>query len=188
MKYKLEHQTNSWGTHQPVLYDMCSKPRLNILELGCGHNSTQLLSKLALRYNSHVYSFESNEEWVNQCRQYENSNLKLFHIPDWIEFLEKDTYQIQENFFNIIFVDQSPWEARQLSIEKMRFKCHYLILHDADYFPTNKMFDFKDYFQYYRLFLPNEPMPYFTGPPTLLASNFLSCDMDIDYSITEVDI
>lgn len=186
MIFKFEHQNNAWATHQPVLYKMCSAPHLHILEFGCGHNSTRLLSLLAENHGHKVECFESNLEWIQQCKQYETDRLKINLVEDWTTFFKQQPFK--NRHYDIIFVDQSPWEARHLTIDNLYNQTNYLILHDADHFPNHNFFQFADYFRYFKLFLPNPPYPYVTGPPTLLASNYFSCEINIDFSLEVVQL
>jgi hypothetical protein len=62
MKYRLQPDTNPYATHEPVLYYMCNKPNLKILEFGCGDISTRLLSLLTQKYNHQILSFDNNYE------------------------------------------------------------------------------------------------------------------------------
>ena len=81
----------------------------------------------------------------------------------------------------IHFYKKIIWEARHETIKYIKDYSQYIILHDCDYYPHENIFQYSDYFKYWKIFLPPQPWPWRTGPPTLLASNYNTCDFDITY-------
>jgi hypothetical protein len=111
----------------------------------------------------------------------------LFFIDDWNQFFEQDPLGLYNNKYDLIFIDQAPWEARELTLLKLNQNTDYLIIHDSDFTPDYNI-DYNRYLKYYKTYLPLPPYPYKTGPPTLLGSNFYDCNFNIDYSMIWVDI
>jgi len=136
----------------------------------------------------------------------DNSGWHLFfYVPGkkgnshdhWLQFF-KECSLLNNLNFELCFVDQSPWLARYETIKKFRNKVKYIILHDCDFFPRTGIcgkvikhsdsaayvpgvFDFSDIFAYFKVYFPPAPWPLFSGPPTLLGSNFISDLPDVDY-------
>ncbi len=152
------HRTDSYGTHQPVLYEMSCKTDGPIIEFGCGYNSTDLLHEVCKKNRRLLISVDDNQEWLEKFSQkylgdgYEKDNSgwhKFFFVPGvsmedrencnhWITFLD-NTPLLNDIHFDLCFVDQSPWQARLETIKRFRSKSKYIILHDCDYFPENNI-------------------------------------------------
>jgi hypothetical protein len=86
-----------------------------------------------------------------------------------------------------VFIDQSPWEARTLSLEMFKEISEYVLVHDCDYFPHNNIWgkeikpiegpenpgqrDYSDVLKHHKEFFPIT-WQCSTGPPTLIGSQF----------------
>jgi len=192
--------TDPYGTHRPVLAEIIKTTAGNIIECGCGYSSTYQIRSLIDGTNRKLISLESNLEWFNKFKHLENDNHKLFYVDAgnndtddtgniWIDFI-KNNKIICETNFEICFIDQRPWTARTYTLNYFLNKCKLIIVHDVDYFPTNKKWgkiirrlntsnniykyemDFSDVATNFIVYYP--PDKYFagrTGPPTLLCSN-----------------
>lgn len=197
MAFVFEHRTNDYATHQPVLCEMVRRTQGPVIEFGCGFGSTPLLHELCEQSQRKLITLESNKEWLLKFEdKYASSTHKFIHVRDWDVILREP--EIVNTRWDIVFVDQTPWEARHKTILRLKDTCQYVILHDCDYFPAHGIFGreisplkgadhpgerwYGDLFKNYKEFFPLKPWPYErTGPPTLLASNFNSCDVDVNY-------
>ncbi|MEI6242768.1 MAG: hypothetical protein WCP39_05115, partial [Chlamydiota bacterium] len=165
-----------------------------------------------------LISIDDNQEWLQKFSHkylgdgYKEDNSgwhKFFFVPGanrknnqncdyWITFLD-NTKLLNEIYFDLCFVDQSPWQARLETIKRFRSKSKYIILHDCDYFPEHGFagktiqhadyknripgtYDFNDIIKYFKIYLPLKPWPLFSGPPTLLGSDFESNFPEINYN------
>lgn len=82
--------------------------------------------------------------------------------------------------FSLCFIDSSPWSSRELAMKYFENKSEYILIHDVDWFPTNKRFgtvlqgahnfNFDDVSKNWNLYYPKKPWPAPTGPPTLVYS------------------
>ena len=195
-----------YGTHRPVLTDLVKQTKGNIIECGCGNSSTILIKELIKGTDRKLISLESNLEWFNKFKHLEDNNHKLFYInasnddndntgEKWINFIKNEP-KINSLYFEVCFIDQSPWTARTHALKYFKDICPYIIVHDVDYFPTNKKWgkiinkiptqnklitklnmDFTDVVEHYKVYYP--PEEHFTcptGPPTLLCSNIITND------------
>jgi hypothetical protein len=158
---------------------MCCKDNLKILEFGCGNFSSKLLSWLKPQYNLQISSFESDINWIKEVQP--TISYDIYPVDDWNSFLSDNKIRLKEEKYDVAFVDQAPWEARHETIKYIKDSCEYIILHDCDYYPYENIFQYSDYFKYWKIFLTPEPWPWRTGPPTLLASNYSDCNIDILY-------
>ncbi len=215
---KFVHRTNDWATHQPVLYEMAIRTKGAIIEFRCGYNSTEILHEICKTTGRTLISIEDDRDWINMFMEmykgdgYEEDNSgwhKFYHVAGkphidndtealhWVEFLDSFSL-LQTMDFDLAFVDQSPWRARLETINRIKEKVRFIILHDCDCFATDLfplgvtlrpadssnqipgVFDFSKTFRNFKVFFPLRPWPGGSGPPTLLGSSFEEVP-DIDY-------
>lgn len=188
---------NRMATHQPVLWTVAHAARGPIAEFGCGYGSTPLLHELSDRLGVRLLTLDSNADWLDRFRpQFESPQHEFRLVSDWSEELARPEWG---DGWAIVFVDQAPFEARALTVERVRLSADYVVVHDDDYFPEHGLFgrmikpllgpedrgerDFDDVFSSWREFFPPEPWPFRrTGPPTLLGSNRNDVTaIDVDY-------
>lgn len=187
---------------------MANRTQGAIIEFGCGYNSTPLLHEICKATNRTLISIEDDWEWIkrfiDECEGdgYEKDNSgwhKFYYVPGklniendiaaahWIKFL--DQFSLLETMsFDLAFVDQSPGEARTETINRIKDKVKFIILHDCDCYASNYLgvclkpidakneipgiYDFSKTFSHFKVFFPLHPWPGASGPPTLLGSNF----------------
>lgn len=214
--FEFSYKTNIFATHQPVLYEMAMRTKGPIIEFGCGDGSTKLLHEICKKDHRLLISIDDNREWFDKCRKQfiddgyaeDNSGWHKFYFVEgkkdnvdpehWIKFLQ-EFEPLKTVDFDICFVDQSPWLGRYETIQLMKDRARYIILHDCDYFPREGVlgkqiqpidvynqipgiFDFSDVFKYFRVYFPTKPWVGVTGQPTLIGSNFESTLLSVDYS------
>jgi hypothetical protein len=182
-----------YSTHIPYLISLLDKIKsfnLPILELGCGYGSTPILHKYCIENKIKLITLDNNVEWLNKIKNYfpENEYHKYISVLNWKEELNN----LKNNKYSLVFIDQSPWEARTLSLNIFKSISEYILIHDCDYFPTNKIFgkelapivseqflgerDYSDVFKYYKEYFPKKfACP--TGPPTLIGSEYNPIDL-----------
>ena len=156
-----------YGTHQPVLYEAIKRSTLDkfpILELGCGQFSTDLIHRLAK--DRQIISVDSDAGWLDSCRKIHEGPTHEFKL---CSFEEMSTFT---GIFSVIFVDQGLWESRLESIKAYKNNAEFVVLHDSDYLVRELGVNFSDYYKYHKTFMPLQPYPYVTGPPTTILSNF----------------
>jgi hypothetical protein len=104
-----------------------------ILELGIGEGSSYLINQHCIKNKNHkAMAFETDESWHNQIRsKYELENYIFTKIEDWLNF---NVIFSNPTYYDLVFVDQSPWEARIDSINFLKQFTKTFILHDYDYF------------------------------------------------------
>ena len=172
------------ATHQPVLFTICNKPNLKILEFGCGVFSTGLLSYLNLKLNHNIITFENDQSWIDEIIKNTPykilDNHQIYFVENWNIFFETDPLNLYNNHYDVIFIDQAPWEARELTLDRLKNNADYIIIHDSDFMPEYDI-NYDKYLKYYKIFMPLQPYPYKSGPPTLLGSNIYDCNIDINY-------
>lgn len=168
----------AYSTHQPFLKFYIQHTTNDILEFGTGDGSTGFILDLIKDTNRKLVSYENNREWYDKMvLQYPpNEQHSYVFVDDWEEVISNI---VTENI-SIVFIDQAPWEARVTTMNHFKDHVEYVMIHDVDYFPKNKMFgtyiseyvfDFSDVFKSWGIYYPKLPWPCRTGPPTLVGSN-----------------
>ena len=208
---RFSHRTDCYATHQPVLYEMAKNTTGPIIEFGCGFGSTDLLHEICKEEQRLLISIDDNLSWLTRfSEKYQKDEWHHFYyVPKkegqspesaehWIEFLDEFDL-IEEEVFDLCFIDQSPWLARYETLKRLKGRSLYVIVHDCDYFPEKGIFgsviepsrpsvhlpgkfDFSDVFSSFKVYFPEAPWPAQSGPPTLLGSDFESELPEIDFS------
>lgn len=178
-----------FATHQEFLELYIKKTTGDIIEFGVGHGSTGFILDLIKGTNRKLVSLENNKDWYDNISQLypANNQHEYIFVDDWNESLNK----LDKNGYSIVFIDQSPWEARIWTMNYFSKTAEYIIIHDVDYFPKSRLFgkivpsiieikdninlepnfDFSDVFHNWKLYYPKKPWPCSTGPPTLVGTN-----------------
>ena len=197
-QFPFSHRSHEFATHQPVLCEALARSSGPVLELGSGEGSTQLMHRVCSENRRYVLTLDNNPEWLNR---YVDRLTNEFHdfglVEDWPSALRSDAVASTE--WGLVFVDSAPWESRALAVRLFAPKATFVVVHDCDYFPRWGMFgteieplqgatargrrEYGDVFRSWREHFPLEPWPYaMTGPPTLIGSNRVSADFDVDYT------
>ena len=177
-----------YATHQKALKWYIEKTSGNIIEFGTGHGSTGYILELIKGTGRKILSLENDRKWYHKMMELypPDENHEYIFVKDWKEELSK----LDKSAYSIVFIDQSPWEARCGTMEYFLNTAEYLIIHDVDYFPRHDFFgkmissfdfDFSDKFQKWQVYYPDQPWPGPTGPPTLVGTNKEGCEIDNEF-------
>lgn len=133
------HNNDAYCTHQKYTKKELDNLKSNsyVLELGVGNGSSPLMYEFCKdNPNSVVQSFETDVDWFNQMfDKYGNLPNYIFNlIDDWNSL----SNHLERDYFDLVFVDQSPWEARINSINLLKEKTSTFILHDYDFYNNNE--------------------------------------------------
>lgn len=137
-------KTNPYYTHRQVLIDELSKlnyeQSVHCLEFGVGHGSSPIFQKFVLENkNLIVDAFESDQGWfVDMSTRYVASNYRFCYVPSWDLLLSSG---ICNGIYDLVFVDQAPWDARIQTIDALRNCVRVFILHDYCYYNTGVVDD-----------------------------------------------
>jgi len=104
----------------------------SILEFGVGDGSSILIHDYCKENkNAQAIAFETDKSWFLKMKdQYELENYRFVFLENW-----GDLQQYLDNkIYDLVFVDQSPWEARIESIDLIKDKSRTVIVHDYDYY------------------------------------------------------
>jgi hypothetical protein len=170
------YHDDSHATHQPLLSAVAEMGRGRILEFGAGYYSTPILYDVVHRKKGRLMTFESDAKFVGKFFDDCDMHFTIMDV-NWDTFWNSPMFDaIAEMHWDLIFVDQAPWEARHDTIKRLKHNADFFVLHDCGYFFKNDIFQPEDYFDDYLIWTPDKPWPYISGPQTLLASNCRACD------------
>jgi hypothetical protein len=135
---------NPFYTHQKYLTEELnkldySKPVI-VLEFGTGDGSASILQSFAKRYpNLRIDSYETDYSWLQSTfAKYAVGNYHFHHVDSWEGFFQKAEFN---ETYDLVFVDQSPWEARIDTIESLKGKTKVFVVHDYDFYNKGVMDD-----------------------------------------------
>lgn len=171
-------KSDPFATHQKFLEFYIKKTSGDILEFGSGFGSTQFIRDLLKNTKRKLITYENNKTWFEDMivKIPPNENHQYVYVKDWDDVINS----IPKFNWSIVFIDQTPWSARVTTMEHFKNYAEYIIIHDIDYYPTNNIFgkvlqnntlNFDDISNNWKVYYPDHPWPYKTGPPTLVFSN-----------------
>lgn len=131
------YNNDAYCTHQKYTQNELNNlsPNAYVLELGVGNGSSPLMYEFCKNNpESTVISFETDDIWFEKMREnYGDLPNYIFKLIDnWDNFKNYLDDSILK--YDLVFVDQSPWEARISSIDLLKNKTNIFILHDYDYY------------------------------------------------------
>ena len=196
-KFWFEHRWNAFATHQPVLFSALSLTSGPVLELGCGEGSTRMMHHLCLNQGRELISIDHNAHYLSFYERRFRSRTHVFESgADWASALSR----FASWKWGVVFVDCGPgWHSRILPLQLFKDRATFIVIHDIDALVDSHLIgqsmspingtndrgvrDYSETFKYWKEFFPLDPWPnHRTGPPTLLASNERSCEIEINYA------
>ena len=115
------------------LEELCKFNRtVKCLEFGTGDGSASIFNKFAIKNkNILISAYDSDKTWLEEtAKKYSSVNYNFYHVDSWDSILNKNLFG---DTYDLVFVDQSPWEARIKTIDIFLNKTNIIILHDYDY-------------------------------------------------------
>lgn len=145
-------------THQPFLLHYARKTSGPILELGMGFGSTPALHELCQEQQRKLISVENVQQWADKFAHLRSKSHLIFCI-DW-DSISKQIGMMRDSSdrFGVVFIDNEPWEARDIVLKKFRNDTEFVVVHDYINTPLLK------YCHAYA------PLNKETGPATLVGS------------------
>jgi cellulose biosynthesis protein BcsQ len=139
--------SHQYYTHRKYLTDALNSldknKKINILEFGVGDGSSFVFNEFASKNkNFNIKAFETDKSWFEETKsKYELDNYEFIHINDWNELLVQNKFKDE---YDLIFIDQSPWESRIKTLDLLINQSSILILHDYDFYNKGLIEDIFD--------------------------------------------
>lgn len=154
------------GSHIPVLAKLMAHTDGNVIELGCGFNSTPFLYWMCKAEGREFSSYENDKDWIDKVG-YPVS----FVQTDWIIIPEKELK------YDIVLVDHRPARKRRSSAMAFKDSAKFILLHDSELadHPAYKYTSIYKHFKYRYEYTK-------TTPHTMVLSNFVDPKTILDPS------
>lgn len=127
-------EVNDWSNHRYLLWlALNTIPTGDVIEMGCGDGSTRQLHELCEHQQRMLYSFDTDQEWINRfygdCASPTHRFTRI--INNW---------QIAQDICpnpSIILIDHAPGERRWVDIKNYSDKMSgIMVIHDTQPPPT----------------------------------------------------
>jgi len=116
-----------YSTHLEALVVAALMNNEDILELGCGHYSTPILSAICKAQNRNLFIAASDEKWLTQFKEYGECQL----VNDW------HNYQFNKKY-GMVFLDNEQFTRdRLMLIPKIMNMTDISVIHDANCMVNN---------------------------------------------------
>ena len=136
MKEFLEGVTG-WNSYKPFLFKALENTKGNVLELGMGEGSTQLLHDYCLNKDRMLVSIDNTKEWADKFKHLDCHHHMTIHSDNWDEtFKGIMTYK-----WGVVLVDHAPGEHRHKAIELLKDNTDIIVVHDSQPEATGYMLD-----------------------------------------------
>jgi len=114
-------------SYYPLLYLALEETNGDVLELGTGEGSTQLLHDYIKPFKDRMlFSFDEKEHYYNLVKDLQTDQHQIFLVKDW------DI--VSQNFYNadVVFIDHAPGERRKEDIVNFKDTKGILVIHDTE--------------------------------------------------------
>ena len=123
------------GSHQAVLAAAIARTAGPIVECGVGHFSTAMVHLLGR--GRQILSLETDAEWLGKFAHLKSANHRMELVPflghhEAIAEWERIGREMEPTQDGVIFLDQSPGEARVPMAKAIKGKFKYLVAHDTE--------------------------------------------------------
>lgn len=117
---------DGYSSHQVPLIMTILKTQGPILEIGTGHYSTHILHHLCKKEKRPICSLENDMVWMMNFTKYRTDWHNVEYIVDWNDC----KYFNQE--WSVAFVDHVPGEQRIITIDQIKDKVDFIVVHDTE--------------------------------------------------------
>ncbi len=116
--------TNNDLSYYPLLFMALEATKGDVLELGTGYGSTQLLHDYCKKRK--LFSYEEKIEWLDKFIELTSVKHKLNFVSDW-DMVNNNHYKV-----SVLFVDHAPGERRKIDIVNFQNKAEIIVCHDTE--------------------------------------------------------
>jgi hypothetical protein len=164
-------QMNANAPHQGLLAGIVAQTTGPVVECGIGHFSTPILHYMCKRRP--LLSIEADKEWFDFYTRAMHSGTHAFHFANGVAY--KDillTDRYKDLHWAVAFVDHSPPESRRDTIEVLRNRADFIVVHDAE--PQAVVYQWGNLFETFKHRFYWD----FLGNGTIILSDFYNIEME----------
>lgn len=177
---------SNYATHQKVLRKVLTLVDKPVLELGSGYYSTPLINEMLRGKNIFCLTIDHDRKWLDKFTSlaYKYHSFQCYTESELRKFWSEDN-----TAWGLVFIDYGSWKIRRDAVRRYLDVAEYIIVHDVDYFASNKYFGkverpfdmskhdagsrtYNDVFKQWIEYMPENWVE--GNPPTLLGSNLKS--------------
>lgn len=115
----------AYGSHLPLLAQICLATTGDVLELGTGINSTPFLHWVCFEMSRKLVSYESSRYFFRWAEQFKSETHLVERVLDW------DAIPI-ERPWSVAFVDHAWRDRRQTELPRLADWAQFIVLHDSE--------------------------------------------------------
>jgi hypothetical protein len=145
--FNLSYDIDVSATHQPCLIRAIENSIGDVLELGMGMFSTDLIHHMIKDEDRKIVSVEDNRDWMNKFTHNINNKHEFRLIERSVNSWKGIVDEYCERKWGVVFVDQGYGEeiwrpSRNYAVEQLAECSQFVVAHDADIFPEMKKKDY----------------------------------------------
>ena len=145
--FNLSYDSDISATHQPCLILAIENSVGDVLELGMGMFSTDLIHHILKDEDRNIVSVEDNREWMNKFIHNKTEKHQFHAIERSVESWKTAVDEYCKRKWGLVFVDQGWGEeiwrpARNYSVQQLVNCSDFVVAHDADIFPEMQKEDY----------------------------------------------
>jgi len=130
------HGIENWDNYKPLLWEGLQLSQGDIIEMGVGKGSTQLLHDYAIEKRRMLYSFDSNPLWIEKFMMLESEFHFLDHCQIHCNGYAESNWDYPHNLvtsdIGLVFIDHAPGERRKIDIALFANKAQIIVAHDTE--------------------------------------------------------
>jgi predicted O-methyltransferase YrrM len=115
---------NPFYTHRKVLTHAVKNSKGAVLEIGCGHGSTQILHDLCK--GRRLVTLETDKEWLAEFDHLATDEHEIYSAESYEAFDKL----IRSERWDVVFIDHAPGERRNDEIMKV-LNAMFVVVHDT---------------------------------------------------------
>ncbi len=114
------------ATHIPLLSRAFDLSSGDILEVGTGFFSTTFLDWVCSFSGRKLVSYETSPKWYERAKRMQSDYHDIFFVEKWADI------PLDQKHWGLAFVDHDPHKERAVTIERLKDKADYIIVHDTE--------------------------------------------------------
>jgi len=130
------------ASHLPVLVRAFDLSEGDILEIGTGYFSTNVLHWMCETTGRKMISYEMDPKWYERAKRFQTDFHDIIFVKDW------DAIPLDKKHWGLAFIDHAPHTRRAIEIERLKDLADFIVAHDTEPAHENEY----DYPRIYPLF------------------------------------